>query len=411
MTVGGGPSPADGADTGGAGTGEADTGAARAVEAAARRLADPRLQPLVTELSRRMSASSRPVRTVRLSGLDQRARRALADLLRSDRLPGPSHTVRLDRVAAGLRVSVGDLRSVVEAVAGPLEDRAGARGQAAAARATARQRLADAAGSIDPALVDWAVGQAVARGGDLDAEVAATLDALRILSAGSVRPGVPLAVLAAEVCGDPHAVDVGRRVGDLLRAAAVHLHGGSWRGALRRAGIADDDLSSLVWVLPADGAVAAVRTLADLRAADLSLPGEEVLVVENPSVLQVARSRGAGRSMVCVSGQPSAAARLAVAQLVQAGHRVLLHADFDGGGVQIVEQLLVIGRRHRPGHVEPFRMGAAEYEAAVEGSTVPLVVDRWRNPSWSAVLGAAMRRHGRAVYEEQVLDDLLTEER
>ena len=128
------------------GVGDPTLGAA--VEAAARRLADPRLQPLVAELSRRMSASSRPVRTVRLDGLDEASRRALADLLRSDRLPGPSPTVRLDRVAAGLPVSQEDLRAVVAAVVGPLEDRADASRRAAAARAEARERLAEAAGSM-----------------------------------------------------------------------------------------------------------------------------------------------------------------------------------------------------------------------------------------------------------------------
>ena len=374
---------------------------------AAERLADPRLAPLVTELARRLSASTRPVRTVRLSGLDEPGRRALADLLRSDRLPGPSPTVRVDRLAAGLQLDVEDIRDVVALLTGPLANRAGEVRRADEARAAARERLRVAAERVDPSLSEWAAGLAIARGGDLDAEVGAALDALALLAEGRRRPGVPLAVLAADVCGDPHAADVGCRVGDLLRAAARRLHGGSWRLAVRRAGIADDDVSSLVWVLPSAGSAVSVQTLADLRRNDLALPGPEVLVVENPSVLQVARQRGPVRSMICVSGQPSAAARLAIAQQVQAGRRVLLHADFDLGGVRIVEQLLSIGRRHGPGTVQPFRMGAAEYEAALDRSTVPLLTDRWLNPSWSNALGTAMHSHGVAVFEEHVLDTLL----
>ena len=56
--------------------------------------------------------------------------------------------------------------------------------------------------------------------------------------------------------------------------------------------------------------------------------------------------------------------------------------------------------------VRPWRMGAAEYVAALHGPRVPLTGSAVE-PAWDGELGAAMRHHGVAVHEEAVLEELL----
>lgn len=78
------------------------------------------------------------------------------------------------------------------------------------------------------------------------------------------------------------------------------------------------------------------------------------------------------------------------------------HGDLDWPGVDIANRLVA-----RCG-VLPGRMTAADYEAAGRpGDGLPLT-GRPAEPSWDADLGAAMRRLGMAVHEEQVVADLLT---
>ena len=104
--------------------------------------------------------------------------------------------------------------------------------------------------------------------------------------------------------------------------------------------------------------------------------------------------------MVCTSGVPSTAVVTLLGQLSESGCRLLAHADFDVGGLRIIEQL-----RMRCA-AEPWAMTASHYERYADASSVEL-----RGPvpptPWNPMLNKTMRAHGRAVFEEQLVDELL----
>ncbi len=96
----------------------------------------PELAPLWRALRDRMERSDRPVSRVRVGPLTLAQRTALADLLGLSRLPGETFVVAVERLDQVLSESPAglDSRGVVEAIGGPLVDRAAARRAAGTAR-------------------------------------------------------------------------------------------------------------------------------------------------------------------------------------------------------------------------------------------------------------------------------------
>lgn len=88
-----------------------------------------------------------------------------------------------------------------------------------------------------------------------------------------------------------------------------------------------------------------------------------------------------------------------------AGAELHFHVDFDWGGLRIGNVLL----EHVPAAL-PWRMGVADYERAVtQRRGVLELVGSPVQACWETGLDAALRRHGVAVLEEQVLADLLSD--
>jgi uncharacterized protein (TIGR02679 family) len=106
--------------------------------------------------------------------------------------------------------------------------------------------------------------------------------------------------------------------------------------------------------------------------------------------------------MVCLQGQPSAAALTLLRGLSAQGAELLYHGDFDWGGVRIATALL------RSVPWRPWRYTAAHYRAAVAGvaEASELTGPPAATP-WDAALAVALAEHGVRVEEEAVLDDLL----
>jgi len=389
-------------------------------------LTDAVLAPLWRGLHERFSAG-RAVTTVRLDGLDQAARGAVADLLGSARYPGPA--VALTRLDAALATVAGlDTRGVVEHLVGPIEDRAARRADAARQREQLWSWLREhPVVRAQPALVEWA--DTLQRAGlGAPAQARALLE--RALAVLDLLPadGAPLPAFAEEALADPHALDEGTRLaGVVLRAVAALLDArppgsAEQRRALwERVGVAEDELSSTVLVagLRPDGddafAVvlracagaghAAALTLAQVRAArEMRLSaGGGVHVVENPSILALALRRfGADcPPLVCTSGWPSGAAVLLLRRLARQGHEVRCHGDLDGDGVRIAAYVMAkTGAR-------PWRMSQADYSAAVPASGPP--VGRVSAAPWDARLAETMRAHGVAVVEERISELLLAD--
>jgi uncharacterized protein (TIGR02679 family) len=409
------------------------------IERAVGRLARAELAPIVDELARRMSEGTVPV-TLALRGLPDSTRRALADLLGSDRVPSPNGRLRVERLLAALGLGTTDeLRTLVEQLRGPLADRRAERLQDRADRDALWRWLADRAAGLrlassDPArMAGWLESQRLrgARGGVAmhRRRLERALDVLDSLPG----PGVPLSSLAADRADGPHDLDHGTLLAAIVLEGIAAATGSprptnaeETRLLWESVGVAPDPHSSTVLALglPADSATPLGRWIADAAAVSepvvLSLahlrrwpvralrPHRPLFVVENPAV--VAEVAGAGWTrpepsppvLVCSSGRPNVAVLTLVRQLSAAGAPVLQHADFDPAGLAITAWLA-----ERAG-ATPWRMTASDYLSVV--STV-----RDRPPfkaavpptPWDPSLQRVMARHGVAVYEEDLRRQLL----
>ena len=244
--------------------------------------------------------------------------------------------------------------------------------------------------------------------------------------------GVPIGRLAAECCGDAHALDDGRPVGTLALSAVRALAGlpfaaegaaDSRRAAWAAVGVHLDELSSLVLCLglPGDTRTALGRTLASCREAgqpavltlrqlrchDEPLRAARVRICENPVVVAAAADELGARCqpLVCVGGQPSAAGWRLLELLAAGGAEFGYHGDFDWGGVRIAGAV-----RHRV-NWRPWRYDRQAYEAAVSAAhpLTPLagLVGEPAATPWDPELAAAMRHRNVRIEEELTLDALL----
>lgn len=403
------------------------------LSAARQRLDRPDLSPLIDELARRYGDGSTPT-TVTLHNLGDAQRSALADLLGEARLPPVTVRLRVDRVSAALGLDDSiHLRAVVEQIRGPLPDRRGERLEARTRRADLWSWLATEA-ELLPCAADAAplwpwielLRRSGARGG---VEVhrkrlQRALAVLRELPAD----GLPLAALADDIIGDPHALDSGRSLSAIVLSALAVARGSepptdaeSARLLWETVGVAPDPLSSAVLTLglragsdhplagfldrSADAAEPVVLTLAQLRRWPIPpMPSTaSVFTVENPSLIADAAIRvWSGPSLVCSSGRPTVAVVTLLRQLGAYGCALNQHADFDSVGLAITGWLAA-----RAG-TAPWRMATRDYTAAisVERSRVAIKPPVPATP-WDPQLQHAMSAAGVVVFEEELRTTLL----
>lgn len=403
-----------------------------ALDRATVRLGRAELVPVVDELARRLAraADATPARLT-LRGLPLESRRALADLLGSDRLPAPQASLSVARLSAALGLSAGaSLRPVVERLRGPLADRHAQQAADQQARVDLWTWLAEQVAFIDLGtgcnhLAAWVADQraAGARGGVAAYRV--RLDAvLRILRALPVD-GQSLAAFASDLTSNPHAFDPGRPLtGFVLGAIAAALgqpspsDAESVRVLWESVGVVPDPVSSNVLSLGLPGHAApplgswlaaarsagepVVLTLANLRRWPVPplRRGASLFVVENPSlVIEAAARLWDGPPIVCSSGRPSVAVMTLLRQLTADGATALQHADFDPAGLSITAWLA-----DRAG-TTPWRMSAADYRRAATGAAN--VTGPIPETPWDPTLRAAMAQIRVSVYEEQVRAELL----
>lgn len=374
--------------------------------------------------------------TVSLARPDDLQRRAAESLLGRAPRAGRSLTVRLDAVDAVLRrsgVSPHGLEAAVLALTGPVAPRAETREREARAWAEALAPLA----GLGAGLTDWATR---IRGDGLVRRLARTPEAAAVLVNAAVlalrelpvEPPMPRAAFAARYLSGAHALDDGTPLATLVLSGIRALtgfqegEGAEWRRAAWAAGgLLRDDVSSTVLTLNlrgtpaldwmADGGEPAVLTLRSLTRHDrggvITTPGT-VHVCENPAVLSAAADHlgPACPPMVCLQGQPSAAALILLRGLSSKGAGILYHGDFDWGGVRIATAL------GRGVPWRPWRYAADDYRTAVAAiseargrtSATGLTGGPVQTP-WDPDLAAALAEHGIRIEEEAVLDDLLTD--
>jgi uncharacterized protein (TIGR02679 family) len=244
--------------------------------------------------------------------------------------------------------------------------------------------------------------------------------------------GVPIGRLAAECCGDAHALDDGRPAGTLVLSAVRALAGlpfaaegaaGSRRASWAAVGVHLDELSSLALCLglPGDTRTALGRTLASCREAgqpavltlrqlrchNEPLPVARVRICENPVVVAAAADElGAGcQPLVCVGGQPSVAGWRLLELLAAGGAEFGYHGDFDWGGVRIADGV------YQRVNWRPWWYDRQAYEAAMSAvhPLTPLagLAGEPAATPWDPELAAAMRHRNVRIEEELTLDALL----
>jgi uncharacterized protein (TIGR02679 family) len=242
--------------------------------------------------------------------------------------------------------------------------------------------------------------------------------------------GVTRAQLAAEVMGDPHALDKGKPIAALVLAVGRQVWPGakqvadeqrsrdeSVRDTWARAGVLVNELArpAMFLNLPMDsgkvyGACPGEPSYLSLRALLRNPPrwnvaGRYVFVCENPNVMAIVADRLGERCapMVCTDGMPSAAQQALLSQLVQAGACLQYHGDYDWAGLRIGNHVM------RAYGAKPWRFGAQDYMAAVQAAprVMRRLAGREAYASWDEALTPAMRKQGWLVSEEGVVDQLL----
>ena len=403
---------------------------------------------LVRRARDRLEAGRPLIGTVTLAGATAEQRRAIERLTGRPPRSGTSLSVSLPEVDRVLRESgaaPGGLAEAVALLTGPPRDLNRDRSDLASAWATAFAPL-DGAVAARPELAAWrgwldatGVVRRLAPAPDaalaLLGQVAAVLRRLP-------SPGIPVGRLAAECCGDAHALDDGRPAGTLALSAvralaglpfAAEVSGESRRAVWASAGVHLDELSSLVLCLglPGDartplGRVLALQreagqpavvTLRQLRFHDEALPTGAVWICENPVVIAAAADELGSRCppLVCVGGRPSAAG-WRLLDLVAAGDAEFrYHGDFDWGGIRIASAV-----RQRVAQTQslwrPWRYDRDSYEvmatamlAAHAAARPPRLAGEPVSTPWDPNLATAMARHDVRVEEELFLDILLAD--
>lgn len=356
---------------------------------------------------------------------------------------GRSTSLSLDRLDEVLRSSgawPAGLASAIVTLTGPIADPRVREAEQRAWEAVALELMAVA--ELRPELAGWleglrARGQLRRVAGSADSASALIIQLRAVVAALPAR-GESIARFSARVLDRAHALDAGTPLGGLAAGVAEVLgraaaEGGfttgarpgsaTWRRDVWAAvGVVVDDLSSTVLTLGLAGSLTAlgtaaalaqfaaqgqpvVLTLRQLTADDVGSVPTTIFVCENPAVVAAAADAlgYASPPLVCLQGQPSAAALLLLRQLAAKGASVRYHGDFDWGGVAIARTLA--------NHIawQPWRFDAAAYEAALRlrGDALPALTGGPLATPWDPRLAVAMQARGMSVEEEVVIDDLM----
>lgn len=233
--------------------------------------------------------------------------------------------------------------------------------------------------------------------------------------------------LAAEVLGSAHALDDGTLLERATVRALAYRQGGSelaradpWSSIGGHRSLISG--AALTWHLPvtSDHSLAQAVAICD----ELSIPfvvtqmaldsaglgfvsGSDVLLVENPRVLEHAVQIRSSQSMICGNGNPSMTVRGLVDRLIGDGAVVRYHGDFDAAGIEICERMRARG-------VRPWRMTAGDYLDALEGARaagvrLPIDPTPCGPTPWDPDLQDVFNEHRLVVHEERLLQQIVTQ--
>lgn len=395
----------------------------------------PALQVIWREYARRLNRGDQP-EALSLNNLTEDEQQALADLLGMDRLPGKAMRLSIKKLCKACRVDNTDpFYELAKQVAGPIVNRKLERQQQQQIKTELWQWLTENLTTLPYAysaqIDQWieeqrSKGISYQRRDEYKNRCKQMLAVLKRLPAN----GVSLPILAADVLGDPHALDANTALGHLCidaYCALNELPRDNYSYRLRRqwewAGVALDGVSSTVLILGLrnntnnnhrewlqyatdqhEPVVLTYRQICKWPAAALSA-GQHAVVLENPSLIEAAADANVSNvPVICSAGQPTLAVQTLVRQLRANGCTVLQHADFDASGLHITKWF----QQHTG--TTPWKMNRQHYLDAIQNLNSPsLPLENKTLPvtPWDNALSESMQRHGIYISEEQVRADLL----
>lgn len=258
-------------------------------------------------------------------------------------------------------------------------------------------------------------------------------------------PSIRLPVLAVQVCGDSHALDLSQPAGRLLLYALRERLAGKQGGLevedileegtevsidslkireiYRSAGIADDDISSLVYTYIPEFNVAVKPAVWTLRQVEIMTEVPVctgLYVVENPAVFSTLLDisaewmMGTGTAMtstpmlICTSGPASAAALRLIQRILERsgeGCKLYYSGDYDVKGLAMG---LVLSKRFEA-HFVAWRFDLSTYMWGVENGMGPAFDDSEKTKlqrvviPWEPRLNTALIEHGHKLYQESFI--------
>ena len=257
------------------------------------------------------------------------------------------------------------------------------------------------------------------------------LGILEALSSQRVVCGIPLAVLAARVSGNPHDLDRGTVSGRLLMNVLCFLQQKkypdsalAWKQRLAAASVLPDNISSQVtvygihlerengthqaaeafcrmhepFVLTAYNVSGLVRAYAEDR---------DVFIVENEMVFDylIEAVHSAPISILCTSGQLHATALELLELLVKENCCIHYSGDLDPEGMGIADRLW----QKYPEHIQIWRMSTEDYEKSVShekaGERSMAMLNRLCNKELKKT-AELLKREKHVGYQENLLQEL-----
>jgi uncharacterized protein (TIGR02679 family) len=400
-------------------------------------LGPPELRWLVDRIRGRIARGAPLDVAVTLTGATPQQRQAAAQLLGRPPGRGSSLSVPLPAVEAALCAAglADSLREAVEVLGGAVPDVGAERAGFDARRDAALQSALACRHAAEPWYGAWLAELStdgtltrLLRAGKQArlAQAAAVLDLLPTAE-------LPLPVLAERATGDTKALSVPPLPGLVLRALArwhgaeMPQHRAGWRDLWDAFGVVLDDLASQVLVLglPASGGplgrwlteaaslgVPFRITLHQLSSMPVNPDVPAVFVCENPAVLRAAAAELGSRCapLICTEGIPSAACHRLITSIVaqsgqQASGGAVVHwrGDFDWTGLRTTAAAIA---RHG---ASPWRMSVGDYATGLTGGDSEPLRGRSAGSGWDPDLAEQMRSAGRAVMEERLLPELLSD--
>ena len=309
----------------------------------------------------------------------------------------------------------------------------------AARKRAARLRLREAREALghgvalwdEPWVGEWAK-EVVRTGvlGDLDSQAVEVLmvDVRRFLDhLGGMEPsGISRTELAATLFGSAHALDEGKKRAAVITQALRYREEGGFelkrRALWEVAGILPDRVSApvLTWSLPVVGGTLLEEQIRSASAGELPLhisllalqkyritvpQDTQVLVVENPRLVEAAAERRLPNCVITSNGNPTTAVTTLLRQLRESGASIWYHGDFDTSGIGICRRMYEDG-------ATPWMMKASDYGAAVDRAEQKGIRlehdpgDCGATP-WDPELQVAFGSRRRVIHEEFVLDWVL----